>query len=156
MSVMERMRSLGDHAKSSRQPPLKERKRAKADESATQTVGIDEDIFDDSATRDNAAVALVDDMTPQIVVESQPAAADDRVTPAEAIQEDDETSAAKRAVIHEWENWSTLHSDELDDPNVAKYFVEHLEKRKPYLLTFSVKHETRFAEIRTWIAGRTI
>jgi len=137
MSVTERMRSLGDHAKSSRQPPLKERKRAKADESATQTVGIDEDIFDDSATRDNAAVALVDDMTPQIVVESRPAAADDSVAPAEAIQEDADLSAAKRAIIHEWENWSALHSDELDDPNVGEYFFRHLQANKPKLLIFS-------------------
>jgi len=136
MLVTERMQALGDHAKSSRQPPLKERKRAKADESATQTVGIDEDIFDDSATRDNAAVALVDDMTPQIVVESRPAAADDSVAPAEAIQEDADLSAAKRAIIHEWENWSALHSDELGDPNVVEYFLRHLEAKKSYLLNF--------------------
>ena len=36
MQVTERMQALGDHAKSSRQPPLKERKSAKADESAAK------------------------------------------------------------------------------------------------------------------------
>ena len=39
MSVMERMQALGDHAKSSRQPPLRERKSAKADESAAKQDG---------------------------------------------------------------------------------------------------------------------
>ena len=45
-------------------------------------------------------------------------------------------SAAKRAIIHEWENWSALHSDELDDPNVAEYFFRHLETKKARLLDF--------------------
>ena len=36
MQVTERMQALGDHAKSSRQPPLKERKSAKADASAAK------------------------------------------------------------------------------------------------------------------------
>jgi len=151
MLVTERMRSLGDHAKSSRQPPLKERKRAKSDESATPTVGIDEDIFDNSAARESAAAVVVENVTPQVVVEPQLATGDDSVTPAEAIHEDDDTSAAKRAIIHEWENWSALHSDELDDPNVTKYFVEHLGKRKPYLFNSAVKRDDA---IRKWIARR--
>ena len=39
MLVTERMQALGGHAKSSRQPPLKERKSAKADESAAKQDG---------------------------------------------------------------------------------------------------------------------
>ena len=45
MLVTERMQALGDHAKSSRQPPLKERKHAKADESAAKPDAIDESYF---------------------------------------------------------------------------------------------------------------
>ncbi len=52
----------------------------------------------------------------------QPSIADEGVAPLPAAREDDATSAAKRAIIHEWENWSALHSDELDDPNVANIF----------------------------------
>jgi hypothetical protein len=162
------MRSLGDQAKSSRQPPLKERMRAKAEESATQTVGIDEDIFDNGAAHESAAAVIVEDTARQTVVhenghgavaeitpeeeaavlatvaallaklEPQPATAGDNVTRPEAVQEDDD-SAAKRAIIHEWENWSALHSDELDDPNVAEYFFRHLEAKKPHLLNFACK-----------------
>ena len=166
MLVRERMKALGDHAKSSHQPPLKERKRAKADEGATQTVGIDEDVFDYGATHTSAAVVTVDDAASQTVVhengngavaeitsdeeaavlatvaavlaklEPQPAAGDESATQAKAAQEDDDTSAAKRAIIHEWENWSALHSDELGDPNVVEYFLRHLEAKKSYLLNF--------------------
>src|SRR4029079_1689742 len=106
---------------------------------------LDEDILETGATHDSAAEMLVDDMTPEIAVrengngavaeikreegageiaaatlvavefEPQSTVADDGATQASAVQEDDD-SAAKRAIIHEWENWSALHSDELDDP----------------------------------------
>ena len=171
MQVTERMQALGDHAKSSRQPPLKERKRAKADESAAKPDAIDESILENGATHDSAVAVLVDDVTPQIVVhengngavaeitpdeeaaelatvaavpakvEPQPVTADDSATQARAVQEDDDTSAAKRAIIHEWENWSALHSDELDDPNVAEYFFRHLQKKKAYLLNFGLQSD---------------
>ena len=78
-----------------------------------------------------AAAALV-----AVEIELQPAAADDGATQARAVQEDDNTGAAKRAIIHEWENWSALHSDELGDPNVAEYFFRHLETKKGRLLDF--------------------
>ena len=166
MLVRERMRALGDHAKSSRQPPLKERKRAKADESAAKPGPIDESILENGATHDSVAAVIVDDATPQTVVhengngavaeiasdedageiaaavsgaaevEPQPAAADDSATQARSVQEDDANSAAKRAIIHEWENWSALHSDELNDLNVAEYFLRHLQAKKPQLLNF--------------------
>ena len=151
MSVTERMRSLGDHAKSSRQPPLRERKRAKADESATQTVDIDEDIFDNGAARDSAAAARVDDVTPQIAVESQPLVADKSVTQARADQEDADISAAKRAIIHEWENWSALHPDELDDPSVGKYFFRHLQEKKLPLLNFP--SDDKWQSVHAWLVG---
>ncbi len=72
-------------------------------------------------------------------VEPQATAADDSATQARAVQEDDDTSAAKRAIIHEWENWSALHSDELDDPNVAEYFFRHLENEKATPREFRVE-----------------
>jgi hypothetical protein len=164
MLVTERMRSLGDHAKSSRQPPVKERKYAKADESVAAQVAIDEDILETGATRESGAAMIVVDVTSESAVhengngamaeitpdeeaavlatvaavlaklEAQPAAADDNATRPEAVREDADLSAAKRAIIHEWENWSALHSDELDDPNVSKYFFQHLQAKKPHLL----------------------
>jgi hypothetical protein len=166
MLVTERMQALGDHAKSSRQPPVKERKYAKAaQESAAEQDVIDETVLENGDTHDSAVATLVDEVTPQTVVlengndgadadiisnndvgeiaaatlvaveiEPQPAAADDSATQTRSIQENDDTSAAKRAIIHEWENWSALHSDELDDPNVAEYFFSHLEAKKTHLL----------------------
>jgi uncharacterized protein YdbL (DUF1318 family) len=186
MLVTERMRSLGEHAKSSRQPPSKERKRAKADESAAKTLDLDEDIFDNGAAHDSAAAVIVDDAAPQSVVdengngavaeitpeeeaavlatvaavlakiEPQRAAADDSVTPAEAVQEDVDTSAAKRAIIHEWENWSALHSDELGDPKVVEYFSEHVRKRKAHLLNFASKNEDGFELVQRWLLERQV
>ena len=138
MLVTERMRSLGEHAKSSRQPPLKERKLAKADAKPATQNAVDETELEKGA-HESAAAAFVDDLAPEIFAEPQPTAADDRGTSAEAVQEDDDTSAAKRAIIHEWENWSALHSDELNDPNVAEYFFRHLETKKPGLLVSTFK-----------------
>jgi hypothetical protein len=146
MLVTERMRSLGDHAKSSRQPPLKERKRAKADESAAQTVDIDEHIFDNGPAHESAATVLVEDVTPQTVVQEN----GNGTAQAGPIQQDDDTGAAKRAIIHEWENWSALHSDELNDPNVAEYFFRHLEARKRNLLDFVAKNRRK--TVRTWLS----
>lgn len=166
MLVRERMQALGDHAKSSRQPPLKERKSAKADESAAERDVNGETVLETGATHESVAAVIVDDAASQIVahengngaiaeitpdeeaavlatvaaviakIEPQPAAVDDSSTPAKVVQEDDDTSAAKHAIIHEWENWSALHSDELDDPNVAEYFFRHLETKKARLLEF--------------------
>jgi hypothetical protein len=162
MLVRERMQALGDHAKSSRQPPLKERKRAKADESTAKPDAIDETILEDGVTHDSAVAALVDEVTPQIVthesdndgavaeiasnedateiaaavpvaaeVEPQLAAADVSAAHARSVQEGDDNAAAKRAIIHEWENWSALHSDELGDPNVEYFFVLADKKAAP-------------------------
>jgi hypothetical protein len=167
MLVTERMQALGDHARSSRQPPLNERRHAKADESAAEQDAIDETILESGATHESAVAVIVDDAAPQTVVhengngavaeitpeeeaavlatvaavlaklEPQPAVADDNATRPEAVQEDADLRAAKRAIIHEWENWSALHSDELGDPNIDDYFFSHLQAKKPELLNFS-------------------
>ena len=69
------------------------------------------------------------------------------MTQARAVQEDDDISAAKRAIIHEWENWSALHSDELGDPNVAEYFFSHLQTKKPHLVDFAAEGDWQTARI---------
>jgi len=163
MLVTERMRSLGEHAKSSRQPPLKERKPTKSDANAATQDVINENEFKKGAAHESVAAVIVDNPEPQTVVhESRNAAVaeitpdeeaavlataaavlakidpqppTDNVTRPQAVREDDD-SAAKRAIIHEWENWSALHSDELGDPNVAEYFFRHLQTKKPQLLNF--------------------
>jgi hypothetical protein len=167
MLVTERMQALGDHAKSSRQPTVKERKYAKADESAAEQDVIDEIVLETGTVHESAAAVIVDDAASQIAmhengngavgeitsdqdpaeiataasvtveIEPQPVAGNDSAAQAKAVQEDDDISAAKRAIIHEWENWSALHSDELDDPNVAEYFYRHLEQKRPAVLNFS-------------------
>ena len=81
MQVTERMQALGDHAKSSRQPPLKERKSAKADESAAKQDAIDETILENGATHDSAAAVIVDDVTPQTVVHENGNGAVAEITP---------------------------------------------------------------------------
>ena len=181
MLVRERMQALGDHAKSSRQPPVKERKYAKADESAAEQDVIDETVLENGAAHDTAAAVIVDDAAPQTVVlengngavaditpeeeaavlatvaavlakiEPQPATADDNVMRPEAVQEDVDLSAAKRAIIHEWENWSALHSDELDDRNVGTYFFNHLRARKTHLLNFGSKVDSEFDVVQRWL-----
>ena len=185
MLVTERMRSLGGHAKSSRQPPLKERKSAKANESAAEPNVIDETILENGAAHDRAAAVIVDNAAPQTAVhengngagaeitpdeeaavlatvaavlakfEPQPATADDNATRPEAVREDDDSSAAKRAIIHEWENWSALHSDELGDTKVAVYFFEHVRKRKPHLLSFA-SNEDGSEAVQRWILERRL
>ena len=171
MQVTERMQALGDHAKSSRQPPLKERKSAKTDASAAKPDPINESILENGGTNKSAAAVLADDVTPQIVVhksgngavaeiasngdagaiatavsvaveiEARRDAADQSAMQARAAQEDDDNSAAKRAIIHEWENWSALHSDELGDANVTEFFLRHLRMKKQHLLNCDPKDE---------------
>ena len=184
MLVTERMQALGGHAKSSRQPPLKERKSAKADASVGAQVAIDEDILENGGSHENAAAVLIDDAASQTTahengngavaeitpeeeaavlatvaavlakLEPQPATDDDNVTQPDAAREDADLSAAKRAIIHEWENWSALHSDELGDPNVGEYFFRHLQQKKTHLLSFDLRNEWDI--VRALIAPATI
>jgi hypothetical protein len=44
--------------------------------------------------------------------------------------------AAKAAVVHEWDNWAALNSDDLTSPNVCTYFFRHLQQKKSELLDF--------------------
>jgi hypothetical protein len=178
MLVTERMRSLGEHAKSSRQPPLKERKPPNAIQTAAKQDLVDETL-EHGAAHESAAAVIVDNPAPQTFahengnapvaeitpdeeaavlatvaavlakIEPQPATADDNVTRPEAVREEAELSAAKRAIIHEWENWSALHSDELSDPNVVEYFFRHLHVKKPQLLNFG--SQDKRSTIRGWL-----
>jgi hypothetical protein len=171
MLVTERMQALGDHARSSRQPPLKERRPPNAIDSAAEQDVVDETVLENGAAQESVAARIVDDAPAETVVhengngavaeitpdeeaavratvaavlakfEPQPAAADDtasQTTAAQTVaaQEDEALGAAKRSIIHEWQNWSALHSDELDDPNVAEYFFEHLQVKRQHLLNF--------------------
>src|SRR5262245_59387671 len=85
MLVTERMQALGDHAKSSRQPPLKERKSAKADKSAAKHDVIDEEILENGAAHDSAAAVIVDDAAPQSVVHENGNGAAAEITPEEEV-----------------------------------------------------------------------
>jgi hypothetical protein len=50
--------------------------------------------------------------------------------------EQSEDDAAKRAVIHELENWAALHSEDLNSPSAVIFFFTHLQEKKPELLNF--------------------
>ncbi len=64
-------------------------------------------------------------------------------------QEKDDDLAARRAIIHEWQNWAALNPDELADANVATYFFRHLEAKRPRLLDFPA--EDKMKKVRTWL-----
>jgi hypothetical protein len=172
MSVTERMQALGDNAKSSRQPPLRPRRTAGGDLAAGShfihddnplTSPIDDDevkallhqSIEDRAAEEhiipeNAAIAAIADVSaPELFPSETNTAANQPV-----VSEGDDHLAARRAIIHEWENWSALHTDELEDLNVGKYFFEHLRKKKPHLLRFA--SEDGWGAVRGWLvqAGR--
>jgi hypothetical protein len=179
MLVTERMQALGGHARSSRQPPLKERRLPNAIEGAPEQDVIDETVLETDTAHESVAAPIVDDAPPQTVVhenangavaeitadeeaavratvaavlakiDPQPATTDDKVMRPEAVQEDAELDAAKRAIMHEWENWSALHSDEVDDPNVSEYFFRHLKGKRPNFLNFAAENKSQ--TIRRWL-----
>jgi hypothetical protein len=168
MSVKDRMQALGGHARSSRQPPLRERRVAGADKSVAADDIIERNVPANLTARDSTGAPPVphdpsqtmilqengaDSAVAKIVLKKgtkekvateptiaetalQPPIADEGVAPLPAAREDDATSAAKRAIVHEWENWSALHSDELEDPNVSEYFFRHLQAKKPHIVNF--------------------
>ena len=180
MSVKDRMQALGGHARSSRQPPLRERRVAGADKSvaadeiiernvpanliARDSTGAPPAAHDPSQTmvlRENDAVSAVAENVLKKGVEEkvatepaidetapQPSSADEGVAPSPTAREGDAASAAKRAIIHEWENWSALHSDELDDPNVGEYFFRHLQAKKPHIVNFA---DYTCDAVRNWL-----
>ena len=202
MVLTERMQALGDHARSSNQRLIAERRQerdqdSRDDESGGQEI-LDQAIRDQknrapeifstdngaASTRGEtimleAAVSMpsppdaspaddviiienietflaVDEPAPGAVPENgggsapEPAIAPGPGVPTQftALESDDDL-AAKRAIIHEWQNWSALNSDELGDPNVAAYFFRHLEARKPKLLDFA--SEDKMKAVRDWL-----
>jgi len=155
MTVTERMQALGDHAKSGRQPPLRPMATASGDlvagshfidDNSLTSPPIDDDemkallqqTIEDRATEEliipegMAIAAIADADTGQLILGEAHQATNQPV-----ISESDDHLAARRAILHEWENWSALHTDELEDVNAGKYFFEHLQKKKPHLLGFA-------------------
>ena len=60
-----------------------------------------------------------------------------------------DNDGAKRAVLHEWENWAALNSDDLQSPNVVNFFFTHLQAKKPELLNFDSEDKSEI--IRSWL-----
>ena len=60
-----------------------------------------------------------------------------------------EDDAAKRAVIHEWENWAALNSDDVQSPNVMIFFLDHLQSKRPLILNFECAD--KYQRIRDWL-----
>ena len=147
MSVTDRMQALGDHAKSSRQPPLRPRQIASGDVTAASNAFIDDKRSTPSTMDNDLVKALLHDAiedraveeliipesaTVPIIAESHAGELipNEESAALKIVSESDDHIAARRAIIHEWENWSALHTDELEDPNAEKYFFEHLQKKK--------------------------
>ena len=172
MSVTDRMHALGDHAKSSRQPPLRPRPTAGGDLAAGSHFIDDNSLTSSSIDDDQIKVllrqAIEDRETEELIIPDDTtiaATADTdaaQLIPNEAhqttnqpvVSESDDHLAARRAIIHEWENWSALHTDELEDVNAGKYFFEHLQKKKPHLLGFA--SDDGWGTVHGWLvqAGR--
>ena len=166
MTVTERMQALGDHAKSSRQPPLRPRQTAGGDLAAGSHFIHDNALasppFDDDEMNALLHRAIEDQTAEELIIPESAAItdisdADAQLIPSEAhqaidqpiVSESDDHLAARRAIIHEWENWSALHTDELEDANVGKYFFEHLQKKKSHLLGFA--SDDAWATVRGWL-----
>lgn len=172
MTVTERMQALGDHAKSGRQTPLRPRSTAGGDltagshfidDNSLTSLPIDDDemkallrqTIEDRATEeliipeDMTIAAIAEADTGQLIL-SEP----HQTTNQPVTSESDDHLAARRAIIHEWENWSALHTDELEDVNAGKYFFEHLQKKKPHLLGFA--SDDGWKTVHEWLvqAGR--
>lgn len=77
-----------------------------------------------------------------------PAVARSATAPAQSTARERDL-AARRAIIHEWQNWSALNADELADPNVGAYFFRHLETKRPRLLDFAA--DDKMQAVRGWL-----
>ena len=171
MSVTDRMQALGDHAKSSRQPPLRPRPTAGGDLAAGSHFIDDNSLTSPPIDDDEMRVLLrrtIDDRTTEepVIAEDMTIAAiadgdvaqlipgETHQTASQPVSESDDHLAARRAIIHEWENWSALHTDELEDVNAGKYFFEHLQKKKAHLLGFA--SDDGWRTVHGWLvqAGR--
>src|SRR6476619_7059949 len=116
MLVTERMRSLVDHAKSSRQPPLKERKLTQSDASAATQDVINEKEVKKGAAHESAAVVIVDNPAPQTVVHENRNAAVAEITP----DEEAAVLATVAAVLAKLEPQPAAADDNITDLSAAK------------------------------------
>ena len=64
-------------------------------------------------------------------------------------KEEKQDSAARRAVIHEWENWAALNPDDLADPSAGAFFFSHLQQKKPELLNFLA--DDKWQTVSAWL-----
>jgi hypothetical protein len=48
-----------------------------------------------------------------------------------------EDKAAKRAIIHKWDNWAALHPEDLQHPNADTFFFTHSQEKNAQLLKCS-------------------
>jgi hypothetical protein len=64
-------------------------------------------------------------------------------------KEEKQDSAARRAVIHEWENWAALNPDDLADPAAGAFFFSHLQQKKPELLNFL--SDDKWQTVSAWL-----
>ncbi|MFY9758747.1 MAG: hypothetical protein WAK37_22660 [Pseudolabrys sp.] len=64
-------------------------------------------------------------------------------------KEEKQDSAARRAVIHEWENWAALNPDDLADPSAGAFFFSHLQQKKPELLNFL--SDDKWQTVSAWL-----
>ena len=64
-------------------------------------------------------------------------------------KEEKRDSAARRAVIHEWENWAALNPDDLADPSAGAFFFSHLQQKKPELLNFL--SDDKWQTVSAWL-----
>jgi hypothetical protein len=58
-------------------------------------------------------------------------------------------SSARRAVIHEWENWAALNPDDLTNPGAGAFFFSHLQQKKPELLNFL--SDDKWQTVSAWL-----
>jgi hypothetical protein len=64
-------------------------------------------------------------------------------------EQEKQGSAARRAVIHEWENWAALNPDDLADPAAGAFFFSHLQQKKPELLNFL--SDDKWQTVSAWL-----
>ncbi|MGA8887533.1 MAG: hypothetical protein WB489_12795 [Pseudolabrys sp.] len=64
-------------------------------------------------------------------------------------KEEKQDSAARRAIIHEWENWAALNPDDLADPAAGAFFFSHLQQKKPELLNFL--SDDKWQTVSAWL-----
>jgi hypothetical protein len=64
-------------------------------------------------------------------------------------EKEEKHSAARRAVIHECENWAALNPDDLANPAARAFFFSHLQQKKPELLNFL--SDDKWQTVSAWL-----